>query len=54
MEFEIDIEGEENGGTGLELNLYMMVGIVVLIAIIVFALVASSLKKKGKVNGGMR
>lgn len=54
MDFEIDIAGDNGEGGGLDLNLYMLVGIVVLIAIIVFALVASSLKKKGKVNGGMR
>ena len=53
MDFEITIQGDTNGGTAFELNIYMMIGIL-LAVVIVFALIGSTLRKKDRANGGAR
>ena len=53
MEFEITIQGDGDGGSAFQLNIYMMIGIL-LAVVIVFALIGSTLRKKDRANGGTR
>lgn len=49
MDFEIDIQGEGTGGAGFQPDLWMLLGI--LVVVVVIALIAVGSRKKTRVNG---